>query len=139
MCKELGRLSQGYGKTAGTNTIFFIKRSQVPKGEKVTYFSIVCTHRPQKADPNRVRLVAGGDKLLYDGPIRTPTADLITCKIHLNRVISTKGAKYMTGDIGNFYLGTPMKNYVYAKMHRISIQQKFINEYDLEDSFDADG
>ena len=46
MCKELGRLAPLYGDTVGTNTIFFIKRVQVPKEEKVTYLSIVCTYRP---------------------------------------------------------------------------------------------
>ena len=44
----------------------------------------------------------------------------------------------MTGDIGNFYLGTPMKDFVYAKMHKSFIPQKFIDTYGLEDSFDAD-
>ena len=96
MCKELDRLAQGYKDTVGTNTNFFIRRDQVPKESKVTYLSIVCTHRRQKADPNRVRLVAGGDRLVYDGAIRIPTADLITCKTHVNSVISTKGAQYMT-------------------------------------------
>ena len=78
MCKELGRLAQGFSDNVGKNNLFFIKRIQVPTQEQVTYLSIVCTYRPQKSDPNRVRLVAGGDRLDYDGPIRTPTADLIT-------------------------------------------------------------
>ena len=36
MCRELGRLSQGYGSTIGRNTIFFIPCSKVPAGRKVT-------------------------------------------------------------------------------------------------------
>ena len=63
MCRELGRLSQGYGNTIGTNTIFFIPRSKVPADRKVTYMTIVCTHKPTKSDPERVRLCVGGDIL----------------------------------------------------------------------------
>ncbi len=62
---EIGRLAQGMpGRNMGTNTIFFIRRDQVPRGriKDTTYGLITCLVRPEKMDePNRTRLVAGGD------------------------------------------------------------------------------
>ena len=69
---------------------------------------IVCTYRPKKSDTHRVRLCVGGDRLVYDGPLQTPTAELPTVKMHCT--ISTKGARYMTGDVNRSYLRTPIKN-----------------------------
>ena len=109
MCREVGRLSNGYEDIVSTNTKRFISRAELPKGAKLTYMRIVCTHKPTKSDKFRVRLCAGGDRLVYDGPLRTPTAELPTVKLHVNSTISTKGARYMTGDIKNFYLGTRME------------------------------
>ena len=42
----------------------------------------------------------------------------------------------MTGDIKNFYLGKLIKKYVYTKLHRSAIPQKFIDAYKLEEIFD---
>ena len=41
------------------------------------------------------------------------TADLLSIKLLLNSVISTPNAKFMTMDIKNFYLNTPLKWYEY--------------------------
>ena len=40
----------------------------------------------------------------------TRTADLTTCKIHLNGVVSTKGEIFAASDVKDFYLGTPLKD-----------------------------
>ena len=40
--------------------------------------------RPQKADPNRVRMTAGGNLIEYAGELTTRTADLTTAKIVWN-------------------------------------------------------
>ena len=62
---EIGCLAQGMpGRNTGTNTIFFIRRDQVPRDrmKDTTYGLITCLVRPEKIDePNRTRLVAGGD------------------------------------------------------------------------------
>ena len=63
MCKELGRLCQGFGETEGTDTMRFLDLEgikNIPKDRVVTYARIVVDYRPQKADPNRVRITAGG-------------------------------------------------------------------------------
>ena len=108
---ELGRLAQGIRDIPGTDTIKFISKDQVPKGQKVTYGRIVVTHRPQKPEPNRSRLTAGGDRL--DSPVdtATPTSDLTTIKLLWNSAISTPGARYVTMDVKNFYLNTPLDYY----------------------------
>ena len=51
MCKELGRLTQGYNTTKGTNTIHFMKQEDIkniPKDQTVTYARIVVDYCPQK-------------------------------------------------------------------------------------------
>ena len=101
--------------------------------------TIVCTHKPSNSDTERVRLCVGGDRLEYNGNIRTPTADLTTVKLLLNSAISTKNAKFMTMDIKNFYLGTPMEIYEYGRFHRRDIPQSFINKYKLDEIFDNKG
>ena len=67
MCKELGRLAQGYGDTKGTDTIRFLALDEIqhiPKDRTVTYARIVVDYRPQKTDPNRVRITVGGNLLI---------------------------------------------------------------------------
>jgi hypothetical protein len=62
MCKELGRLAQGWGTTKGTDTIQFMTHeeiSEIPADRTVTYARIVCYFRPQKEDPNRVCITVG--------------------------------------------------------------------------------
>ena len=58
----------------------------------------------------------GGDMIIYGGDLVTTTADLTTVKCHLNKMISSAGAKYTTMDIKNFYLGTPSAEYKYARI-----------------------
>ena len=70
----------------------------------MTYARIVCSVRPEKADPNRVRITIGGNRINYPGDVSTPTADLLTVKLLINSIMSTKGAKFFTLDISNFYL-----------------------------------
>ena len=88
---ELGRLAQGIRDIPGTNTIQFIRKDQVPKSIKFTYGTIVCTHRPQKSEPDRIRLTSGGYRLDFPGETSTPTPDLTTIKLLWNSVISTPG------------------------------------------------
>jgi len=79
---ELGRLAQGMpGHNTGSNTIKFSHKTQVPRerAKDVTYSLITTLIRPEKIDePNRTRLVAGGDRVHFPGDAGTPTADLLT-------------------------------------------------------------
>ncbi len=93
------------GRNTGTNMIVFIHKNQVPRdrAKDVTYGLITTLVRPEKIDePNRTRLVTGGDRVHYPGNAGTPTADLLTVKLLINSIISTEGAKFMTMDIKDF-------------------------------------
>jgi hypothetical protein len=82
---KLGRLAQGMpGQTKGTDTIFFILRHKVPKerAKDVTYGLITCLVRPKKTEePNRTRLVVGGDRFYYpfDAGTQPPTYSPLSC------------------------------------------------------------
>ena len=68
---EIGRLAQGYGTIKGTNTMFFIRVSDIPRGRKATYLRVVSAFRPEKENPRRVRWTCGGDKV--DNPFDVST------------------------------------------------------------------
>ena len=109
--KELGRLAQGLeGIVEGTDTITFIFKNEIPsdRWRNITYGRIVMNLQPEKEYPYRVRLTVGGDRINFPGDCGTPTADILAVKLLLNSVISTRGARFMTIDIKNFYLNTPM-------------------------------
>ena len=101
-----------------TETIGFIRKSEIPidRRKDETYARIVVDERPEKADPDQTRITMGGDKINYPGDCGTPTADLLTVKILFNSIVSTPGAKFMTLDIKDFYLMTPMDRYEYFRM-----------------------
>ena len=85
------------------------------EGRKPTYARIVVDFRLQKADPNRVRITAGGNLIKCPGDLTTRTADLTTSKIIWNSVISTEGARFGCLDVSNFYIETPMERYDYMQ------------------------
>ena len=80
------------------------------------YAQIVCNYRDQKKVKVRTRITMGGDRTTCPFDCGTPTAELLAIKLLLNSVISTPGAKFMTIDISNFYLNTPMDRYYYMRM-----------------------
>jgi hypothetical protein len=91
-----------------TNTIRFIRRSNIPKGRKVTYGSFVVDIKDHKEEKERTRLTVGGDQIEYPGDKSTRTAGLTTAKILINSVISTLGAKFFVIDITKIYLNAPL-------------------------------
>eukprot|EP00804_Cyclotella_cryptica_P031066 CCRYP_015981-RA/>CCRYP_015981-RA protein AED:0.30 eAED:0.30 QI:0/0/0/1/1/1/3/0/511 len=132
--KELGRLAQGIpGTVKGTNTIVFIAYNEIPpqRRKDVTYGRIVANYRPEKEDPYRIRLTVGGNRITYPGDCGTPTADMLTTKILLNSVISTKGARFMTIDIKDFYLNTPMVRPEYMRLKLSDIRTTSLNSTNL--------
>ena len=58
----------------------------------------------------------GGDILEYQGEVSTKTEGLTTIKLLLNIVISSIWAKFMTADMKNFFLNTPMEEPEYMKI-----------------------
>ncbi len=140
---KIGQLAQGMpGRNTGTNTIMFIKKDQVPqdRAKDVTYGLITTLIQPEKLDePNSTRLVAGGDRVHYPGDAGTPTADLLTIKLLLNSIISTPNEKFMTMDIKDFYLNTPMARYEYMRLRIVDMPEDVIAHYKLTDIATHDG
>ena len=136
--KEFGGMAQGDNKTGqkGTNSIFVMSHIEIaliPSDRIVTYTGIVVNHRPQKEDPNRIRMVAGGNliKGCYPGELTTRTVNLTTSKLHWNSVLSTQQAKYMCLDIKNFYLLANLDRYEYMKISIELFPLWIIEQYDL--------
>ena len=88
-------------------------RYQKKRQRDVTYRQIVCDVREGKAEKNRTRLTFGGNRINYPGDVGTPTACLLTVKLLVNSVVSMAGAEFVTLDIKNFYLNTPLARYEY--------------------------
>jgi Reverse transcriptase (RNA-dependent DNA polymerase) len=136
MCKELGRLFQGFTckleaihMVQGTNTCIFISRKDIPQGKKATYIRIVSEMRPQKADPYRVRCTVGGNQIDFPGDKSTKVAELVTIKILFNNIVSTDGAKAGCIDIKDFYLNNVLPNYEYVFFLASLIPQDFLDQY----------
>ncbi len=140
---ELGWLVQGMpGRVKGMDTIFFIPKDKVPRArmKDVRYGLITCSIRPKKTEePNRTRLVAGGDRVHYPFDAGTPTANLLTIKLLINSVISTPGARFFTMDIKNFCLCTPMSRYEYMQLKLSNMLEDVIAHYHLLDIVTPDG
>jgi hypothetical protein len=64
-----------------TNTIRFIRRSNIPKGRKVKYGSFVVDIKNHKEEKERTRLTVGGNQIEYPGDKSTRPAGLTTGKI----------------------------------------------------------
>ena len=91
----------------------------MPEGRRkdVTYGHFVCSVIPEKKEQNRTRFVVGGDRINYPGEVATPTECMLVAKLLFNSIVSTKGAKFMTMDISNFYLMTPLNRPEYIRIN----------------------
>ena len=138
---EMGRLCQGIGvgdngighRVEGTDTFRVIYYDNIPpdRRKEITYTSVVCEVRPQKADPNRTRITIGGNRICYPGDVATKTASLELVKLMLNSMLSRRGAKFACFDVSNFYLGTPLDRPEYVRIRLADILQEFIDAYQL--------
>ena len=114
--KEFGNMAQGdyKTKTPGTFSIFLMTHNKIrhiPQYRVVTYARLVVDFRPQKDDPNRVRITSGGNLIKSPGELTTRKADMTSDKILWNSILNTKVAQFMGLDIKNFYLGTPLDRF----------------------------
>ena len=142
MSNELGRLAQGnkHGIKA-TDTIDFISKTEVPSDSKVTYANFRCDYRPLKSEKHRIRLVVGGDKLSYEDDSGSPAASLLETKVMVNSVISDahKGARFMSCDLKDFFLATPMLKPEYMRIMWKHIPEDIREKYDLYKLLADDG
>ena len=103
----------------------------IPNDCVVTYANIVVDYRPQKDDPNRVRITAGGSLIIHPGELTTRTADITTSKILWNSVLSAKNAKYMCLDIKKIHLCVTMSRFEYMKISITVFPQHVKEEYNM--------
>ena len=136
LSNEWGRLAQGnkHGVTS-TDTIDFIHQHEVPRDRDVTYATFVLDYRPLKAEPYRVRITCGGDKLSYPLDAGSPAADMLETKILINSTISDahKGARFMSTDIKDFFLASPMDKPEYMRVKYDKIPEDIKQRYNLQD------
>jgi hypothetical protein len=130
---KIGRLCDGHdnGIPTGTQTMRFISHKDIPTTAKVTYLSIVAAHRPEKEKKHRIRYTVGSNLIEYAGDVSTKTADLTTAKLIFNSVISTINARFMTLDLKDFYLGTPMSTPEYMRIPLHVIPETIMQQYNL--------
>ncbi len=125
----------------GTNTIVFIACDEIPITRlKDDMYGHVCVNScPEKDDPNCTHLTVGGNRVNFPGDCGTPTVDMVRVKPHLSSVISTKGARYCTIDLKEFYLMTPMACLEYMCMKLKGLPKDFVLLYNLVDKVTSYG
>ena len=139
---ELGRLCQFIGKgskgprqqhTEGTNTFRLIKFAEIPQDRRyeMCHSMVVCEVKPHKEDPKRTGITVTGSQICHPRDVGTPTGSLDLIKLIINSVFSRHNARFVSFDLKNFYLQTPMDQSEYVCIKFSDIPQEFIEEYDL--------
>ena len=95
--------------------------------------------RPNKAVHERLRMCMGGDRMETVMENTTRTADLTTCKLHMNGVVSTPGARFAGEDVKYFYLNTPLNKKRYGKVRAKYIPEEKTKKNNLERYIEGDG
>ena len=141
LSNEFGRLAKGNGRVISTDTIDFIRQSEVPIGKKVTYANFICDYRPLKSEPYRVRLTVGGDILEYSHDAGSPATSLLETKILANSVISDahKGARFLSADLKDFFLASPMAEPEFMRIHIKYFPEDIKKLYNLNEMVDKRG
>ncbi len=136
--KDFGGMAQGDNKTGqkGMNSVFVMTHKEIDiarkAGHKWTYARIVVDFRPQKEDPNRIRIAVGGNLITFKDNTSTQTANLTTSKLLWNSVLSTDRARYMCLDIKNFYLRAALDYYEYTKIPLALFPEWIKKQYNLD-------
>jgi hypothetical protein len=91
------------------------------------------------AEPNQMRFTVGGNRINYPGEVATSTAEMLVVKMLFNGVISTKGARFMTMDISNFNLMTPLHRAEFIQIKLNDIPDEVIREYKLREKATKNG
>jgi hypothetical protein len=95
-------------------------------------------YNPKKAEPNQMHFTVRGDRITYRGKVATPTAEMLVVKMLFNSVISTKGICFMTMDISNFYLMTPLHQPKFICMKLSDIPDEVVDIYKLKEKATLD-
>jgi hypothetical protein len=124
---ELNRLlSSGTGR--------FIDHEAMPRNRRAAYYNPVLKlkTKPNGVVEYRVRGTIGGNLIDYAGVVAANTADLTTIKLLLNSVVSDSASDWMTLDIKDFYLNTPLDRKEYMVIHSSQIPETFFAHHDIK-------
>ena len=142
MSDEWGRLASGndYG-VVGTKTIRFIPRTEVPPQKDVAYATFVCDVKSLKKEVHRVRITVGGDRLSCPDDTGSPTTNMLETKLLVNFTISDAkhGARFLSVDIVNYFLASPMERKEYAKVRLKYFPNDIQIQYNLREIAIEDG
>ena len=133
------KMSTEVDRLVSTQTTRFLKERNIPKGEKAVYTRLVVDLIPNKSVHEILIMCMGGDKMEIIMDTITRTADLTTCKLHTNGVVSTPGARFAGGDVKDFYLNTPLKKNRYGKVREKYIPEETIKKHNSEQYIEDDG
>ena len=97
----------------------------------MTYGEIVVDYRLYKTDPYRIRFTVRWGGVNYPVDCGTPIVNLTTVKILLNIIVSTLNAKFMTFDIKDFILNTPMARSNYMRLKPRDLPEIVVQHYNL--------
>ena len=113
----------------------------MPTGRDVTYANYVLEYRPLKTQTHRVRITVGGDRLSYPDDASSPATNILETKVLLNSVISDshKGARFMTADVKDFFLNSPMKRPEYMKTSYKHFPSDIRRKYKLDSKVTPSG
>ena len=142
LSNEWGQLAQGNdNEVVATDTIDFITQQEVPRGRDVTYATFVLDYRPLKTEPHQVRITVGGDRLTYAADAGSPAANMLETKILINNVISdaSKGARFMSADLKDHFLATPMEGVEYMKVQYKHFLDDIRRRYKLDEKVTTSG
>jgi hypothetical protein len=126
-CEEFDRLFE-------TGTMRPIHHANIPTDRRgdVTYYNPVPKEKMVNGIKTfRIRGTVGGDRINYVGDVSARTADMSVVKILLNAVVS-ENARWMTIDIKDFYLGTPLTRPEYMRIPLSKIPPATLTSHALD-------
>ena len=110
----------------------FIAEEEKDFGRIASYWNPQLTKPIKNGIPDhRVRGCYGGNINDYDGPTTAYTASLPTVKILLNAVVSDPNSKFMTLDIGDFFLYGSSGRKEYMRIPLSHFTQEDMIKYDI--------
>jgi hypothetical protein len=119
-----------------SKTMQAIKPADKPVGRIATYYNPQPEIKFRDGNKiHRIRGTIGGDRAEpYPYDKAAYVADMVDVKLLLNSVVSTPGSQFMTMDITDFYLGTPLIRKAYMKVHRSQMPVQSIEYFKYTDA-----
>ena len=116
-----------------SKTGMFIHRRDMPSDRKAAYYNPQLKIKLKNGVLQyRVRGTIGGDQVHYPGETTAYTAHLETIRVLLNAIVS-EHADFLTADIKDFYLGTPLERKEYMRINLKHIPVDIQERYNIAD------